>query len=208
MTLLTEVLVSEDDPAFKSYTKPIGPYYNTVQKDDILKNKTDWKFAEDPAGKGYRRVVPSPKPIKIMQINIIRDLIDSGYLMIAVGGGGIPVYYNTDKKEYRGMEAVIDKDLASARLAIDINADKLVILTNVDNCYINFKKPNQITLTDLNLDEASTYTEQGHFSAGSMGPKVQAAVEFVNATGKTAIISSIEKINDALEGKAGTRFHP
>ena len=206
-TILTEVEVDENDPAFKNLTKPVGPYYTKEQVSEILASK-DWTFAEDPAGKGFRRVVASPKPMRIMQTKLISSLSALGYLVIAVGGGGIPVYYNHQKKEFRGMEAVIDKDLASSRLAIDMLADKLIILTNVDNCYINYKKPNQITLTDLNLDEATTYFEQGHFTAGSMGPKVQAAIEFVQSTGNTAIISSIEKLNDAIEGKAGTIFHP
>ena len=206
-TILTEVEVDENDPAFKNLTKPVGPYYTKEQVSEILASK-DWAFAEDPAGKGFRRVVASPKPMRIMQTKLISSLSALGYLVIAVGGGGIPVYYNHQKKEFRGMEAVIDKDLASSRLAIDMLADKLIILTNVDNCYINYKKPNQITLTDLNLDEATTYFEQGHFTAGSMGPKVQAAIEFVQSTGNTAIISSIEKLNDAIEGKAGTIFHP
>jgi carbamate kinase len=206
-TILTEVEVDENDPAFKKLTKPVGPYYTKEQVNEILSSK-NWTFAEDPAGKGFRRVVASPRPMRIMQTKLISSLSALGYLVISVGGGGIPVYYNHQKNEFRGMEAVIDKDLASSRLAIDMLADKLIILTNVDNCYINYKKPNQITLTDLNLDEATTYFEQGHFTAGSMGPKVQAAIEFVQSTGNTAIISSIEKLNDAIEGKAGTIFHP
>jgi carbamate kinase len=208
ITLLTQVVVDENDPAFSNFSKPIGPYYNEEQKNEILRNKKDWMFAKDPAGKGFRRVVPSPKPIKINETRIISDLLNNNYLVIAVGGGGIPVYFNSEKNETRGVEAVIDKDLASARLAIDLNVDKLIILTNVDYCYINFKKENQIVLKDLNLDEANTYIEQGHFSAGSMGPKVQAAVEFVTATGKKAVITSIERLNDALTGKAGTVIHP
>lgn len=207
-TILTEVEVDENDPAFSILTKPVGPYYNKEQVNEILSIKNDWKFAEDPAGKGFRRVVASPKPVRIMQTRLISSMSALGYLVIAVGGGGIPIYYNHVKNEFRGMEAVIDKDLASSRLAIDINADKLIILTNVENCYINYKKPNQITLKDLNLDEATTYIEQGHFTAGSMGPKVQAAIEFVQSTGNVAIISSIEKLNEAVEGKAGTVFHP
>lgn len=207
-TILTEVEVLEDDPAFTNFSKPVGPYYTKEQMDKILISKPFWRFAKDPAGKYFRRIVPSPKPIKILQTKLISNLLNLGYLVIAVGGGGIPVYYSHSKKEYRGLEAVIDKDLASSRLAIDMNADKLIILTNIENCYINYKKPNQIALRDLNLDEAITYSEQGHFSAGSMGPKVQAAIEFVQATGNTAIISSIEKINDAMKGNAGTIFHP
>jgi len=205
LTLLTQVLVDENDPAFSDLSKPVGPYYTKEQTLEILKIK-DWKFKEDPAGKGFRRVVASPKPIKIMQSNIISDLVARNYSVIAVGGGGIPVWIS-EENELRGMEAVIDKDLASSQLATDLKADKLIILTNVENCYINFKKPNQIVLRDLNLDEAQTYFDQGHFSAGSMGPKVQAALEFVQNTGNTAIITSIEKLNEALEGSAGTIIH-
>jgi carbamate kinase len=204
ITILTEVLVDERDPAFSILSKPVGPYYTYEQVMEIIKTK-DWKFKEDPGGRGYRRVVASPKPVKILQAASISNLVDNGYIVIAVGGGGIPVWLKKD--EFRGMEAVIDKDLASARLAIDLKAQKLIILTNVDNCYINFKKPNQIALTDLNLDEAQTYYEQGHFSAGSMGPKVQAAIEFVMETGNSAIITSIEKLQLALQGKAGTIIH-
>jgi carbamate kinase len=205
LTLLTQVLVDENDPAFSELSKPVGPYYSKEQTLKILGEK-DWKFKEDPAGKGFRRVVASPKPIKIMQANIISDLVARGYSVIAVGGGGIPVWITKDN-EIRGMEAVIDKDLASAQLAIDLKADKLIILTNVECCYINFKKPNQIELKDMNLDEAQTYFDQGHFSAGSMGPKVLSALEFVGSTGNKAIITSIEKLNEALEGQAGTVIH-
>lgn len=205
LTLLTQVLVDENDPAFSDLSKPVGPYYTKDQTLEILKHK-DWKFREDPAGKGYRRVVASPRPIKIMQANIINDLVEKAYSVIAVGGGGIPVWI-TKENEIRGMEAVIDKDLASAQLAIDLKADKLIILTNVECCYINFKKSNQIELRDMNLDEAQTFFDQGHFSAGSMGPKVLSALEFVSSTGNKAIITSIEKLNEALEEKAGTIIH-
>ncbi len=205
LTLLTQVLVDENDPAFSELSKPVGPYYTKEQTQTILEQK-DWKFKEDPAGKGFRRVVASPRPVKIMQANIISDLVARGYSVISVGGGGIPVWISKEN-EIRGMEAVIDKDLASAQLAIDLKADKLVILTNVECCYINFKKPNQIELKDMNLDEAQTYFDQGHFSAGSMGPKVLSALEFVGSTGNKAIITSIEKLNEALEGQAGTVIH-
>lgn len=204
LTLLTQVLVDENDPAFSSLSKPVGPYYSLEQTRKIL-NEKEWKFKQDPGGKGYRRVVASPKPIRILQDKIIYDLIKRDYIVIAVGGGGIPVWIKND--EIRGMEAVIDKDLASAQLAIDLKADELIILTNVECCYINFKKSNQIELKDLNLDEAQTYYDQGHFSAGSMGPKVLSAIEFVTNTGNKAIITSIERISDALNGKAGTVIH-
>lgn len=205
LALLTEVLVDENDPAFEKLSKPVGPYYSLDQTKEILKTKK-WVFKEDPAGKGYRRVVASPKPKSVVQTSIIRDLTSKGYIVISVGGGGIPVYHN-EKGEIAGVEAVIDKDLASAQLAIDLKADLLVILTNVEQCYINFKKPNEIKLRDLNLDEATTYFDQGHFTAGSMGPKVQAVIEFVQNTGNKAIITHIDKLTEALEEKAGTIIH-
>jgi carbamate kinase len=205
MTLLTQVLVDENDHAFEKLSKPVGPYYTLEQTRAILAHK-DWKFKEDPGGKGYRRVVASPKPIKILQTGIIKDLTEQGYIVISVGGGGIPVYYNR-KNELAGVEAVIDKDLASSQLAIDLKADLFVILTNVEQCYINFNKPNEIKLRDLNLDEAQTYFDQGHFSAGSMGPKVQSAIEFVQNTGNSALITNIENLMQAIEGKAGTLIH-
>lgn len=205
LSLLTQVLVDEKDPAFEKLSKPVGPYYTAEQTREILKTK-NWKFKEDPAGKGFRRVVASPKPLKVLQSGIISDLTKDGYIVISVGGGGIPVYY--DKKgDIAGVEAVIDKDLASAELAIELKADKFVILTNVEQCYINFNKPNEIKLREMNLDEAQTYFDQGHFSAGSMGPKVQSVIEFVQGTGNQAIITHITKLPEALEGKAGTLVH-
>ncbi len=207
VTILTEVVVNENDPAFSNYTKPVGPYYTKEQKNEIIKKKPNWHFIADPSGNGYRRVVPSPKPIKILQDSIIKNIANKDNIIIAVGGGGIPVYYNNEKKKYEGLEAVIDKDLASARLAIDIEADKFIILTNVEYCYLNFNKPNQITLKEMNLDEATTYLEQGQFSSGSMGPKVQAAIDFILATGKEAIISKLENLQDAIKGRIGTRIY-
>lgn len=207
ITILTEAIVNENDPAFSNYTKPIGPYYTQEQKNEILRLKPNWRFIADPSGNGFRRVVPSPKPIKILQDNIIKNIINKDNIIIAVGGGGIPVYINHTTNKYEGLEAVIDKDLASARLAIDINADKLIILTNVEYCYLNYNKPNQIVLKEMNLDEAITYLEQGQFSAGSMGPKVQAAIDFITATQKEAVISKLEYLQDAIKGKIGTRIY-
>ena len=202
VTILTEVLVDSSDPSFEDLSKPVGPYYNSEQTKILIKEK-DWKFREDPGGRGFRRVVASPKPIEIMQSEMIEELVEKGNIVISVGGGGIPVYKD-DKGLIHGIEAVIDKDLASSELAVELKADKLIILTNVDNCYLNYKKDNEVVLRELNLDEATTYIDQGHFSAGSMGPKVQAAVEFVMNTGNEAIITSIGKLKDALKGYAGT----
>lgn len=205
VTILTQVLVDRYDPAFELPTKPIGPFYTLEKTKQIIKEKK-WKFKEDSAGRGYRHVVPSPKPKLIIQTNVIKRLVEEGYIVISVGGGGIPVYTG-DSGWLLGIEAVIDKDLASAQLAIDIKADRLIILTNVDSCYLNFKKENQTEIREMNLDEANTYLLQGHFSSGSMGPKVTSAIEFITNTGNEAIITSIVNLKSALEGRAGTIIH-
>jgi len=205
VTILTQVLVDKDDPAFETPTKPVGPFYTIDRTRQFIKEK-QWKFKEDSAGRGYRRVVPSPKPRTVIQTNTISELIAQGHIVIAVGGGGIPVYVDGTGK-LLGIEAVIDKDLASAQLAIDLKADRLIILTNIDACCLDFKKENQTALREMNLDEANTYLLQGHFSSGSMGPKVTAAVEYITNTGNEALITSIERLTDALEGRAGTVIH-
>jgi carbamate kinase len=163
-------------------------------------------MSEDPSGMGFRRVVASPYPIHIVETRLIHQLLLLGNVPIAVGGGGIPVILKK-KNEMAGIEAVIDKDLASSRLAIDLKADKFIILTNVDNCYLNFKKKSQTPLKDINLDEANTFLEQGQFSSGSMGPKVQAAVDYLTNGGKEAYITSIDKIVQALNHSSGTFLH-
>jgi len=205
VTIMTQVLVDQDDPAFETPAKPVGPFYALEKTRQIIQEKK-WKFKEDPAGKGYRRVVPSPVPRKVVQAKLIQELVAQGYIVIAVGGGGIPVYVDGTGK-LLGIEAVIDKDLASAQLAIDLEADRLIILTNIDACYLDFKRENQTALREMNLDEANTYLMQGHFSSGSMGPKVAAAVEYITHTGKEALITSIENLADALEGRGGTVIH-
>ena len=205
VTIMTQVLVDRYDPAFELPTKPIGPFYTLEKTKQIIKEKK-WKFKEDSAGRGYRHVVPSPKPKLIIQTNVIKRLVEEGYIVISVGGGGIPVYTG-DAGWLLGIEAVIDKDLASAQLAIDLKADRLIILTNVDSCYLNFKKENQTAIREMNLDEANTYLLQGHFSSGSMGPKVTSAIEFITSTGNEAIITSIVNLKSALEGRAGTIIH-
>ncbi len=205
VTLLTQVAVDKNDLAFEEPSKPVGPYYSVEQTKEILKLK-DWKFKEDPGGRGYRRVVASPKPIKVLETKMISDLLKDDIIVIAVGGGGIPVFID-EKEKIHGVEAVIDKDFASAQLAIDLKADKLIILTNIEYCSLNYKKDNEIVIKDMNLDEAMTYMEQGHFSSGSMGPKVAAAVEFVISTGKNAIISNLENLENAVKGLSGTIIH-
>lgn len=205
VTVVTRVLVDRKDIAFEKPSKPVGPYYSYENTQHLIKSKK-WKMNEDPSGKGFRRVVPSPKPIHIVETRIIQQILLLGNVPIAVGGGGIPVILN-NKNRYEGVEAVIDKDLASSQLAIDLKADKFIILTNVDNCFLNFKKRSQTALKLMNLDEANTYLEQGQFSSGSMGPKVQAVVEYLTNGGQEAYITSIDKAVLALKKEAGTFIH-
>jgi carbamate kinase len=216
ITLVTQVLVDKKDPAFEKPSKPIGPFYDQKQALHFIKEKK-WTMAEvhgkgsvtlvkSPSGKKFRRVVPSPRPLAVLETRIIHQLLFLNHVPIAAGGGGIPVC--RDKKgKYAGVEAVIDKDLASARLAIDLKADKFVILTNVDYCYLNFKKKSQAVLHEMNLDESITYLEQGQFSSGSMGPKVQAAIDYLTYGGREAYITSIGKVLAAIEKRSGTFIH-
>jgi carbamate kinase len=205
ITLVTQCVVDKRDPAFEHPSKPVGHYYNIEQAQKLIREKR-WTMHEDPAGKGFRRVVPSPKPLSIVETRVVHQLLFLNQVPITVGGGGIPVIIN-DMGEYEGVEAVIDKDFASAQLAIDLKADKFIILTNVEYCYLNFKKPSQTVLREMNLDEAHTYMEQGQFSAGSMGPKVQAAIEYLTNDGKQAFITNIENIQEAINRETGTFIH-
>ena len=202
-TIITQVLVVPKDTAFQNPTKPIGKFYT---KDDSLVIAKDkgYQFVED-AGRGYRRVVPSPKPIDIVEKNVIKLLVDNGIIVIAVGGGGIPVI-KTDKIELlQGVDAVIDKDNSAALLAREIDADILLILTAVDKVCINYNKENQQELDVLSVSDALKYIEEGQFAKGSMLPKVNACIEFVKDNPKKkAIIGSLEKASDAIKGKSGT----
>ncbi len=200
VTVITQVLVDRNDRAFKNPTKFIGPWYSEEEAKE--KDKLGWVMKYD-VGKGWRRVVPSPDPIKQVEIEAIRRMVDSGIIVIASGGGGIPV---VDEKELEGVDAVIDKDLAGERLASSLGAEVFMILTDVEKVAINFKKENQKFLDTLTLEEAKKYYEEGHFPPGNMGPKVLAAIRFVERTGKTAIITSLDKATDALDGKTGTRI--
>ena len=194
LTVLTYVKVNPEDPAFYNPTKPIGPAYD-VPKQGYVKT-----------AKGYRRVVPSPNPIKIYQWREIKRLMElGGWIVIACGGGGIPVI--KEKKKLYGVEAVIDKDLASAKLAEQIKADILLIATDVEKVALNYKAPNQKDLDRLSVSDAKKYLREGQFPAGSMGPKIQAVINFMDSGGEKAIITSIEKIKLALEGKAGTHIY-
>ena len=200
-TVITQVLVDEADPAFQKPTKPIGAFYDKAAAEKIAAEK-GYTMVED-AGRGYRQVVPSPKPIDVVEKNMIQSLIDTGHVVIAAGGGGIPVI----RKDGRllGTPAVIDKDFASAKLAELIDADMLVILTAVDWVAINWGKPEQKALGEMSVAEAERYCGEGHFAPGSMLPKVQAAISFAKAGG-TAIIASLENAAAALRGESGTHI--
>lgn len=202
VTVVTQVLVDKDDPKFKSPSKPIGPFY-TEDEAKAIAAETGYTMKED-AGRGWRRVVASPMPIAIEELNAVKCLVDSGFIAVTVGGGGIPVIRN-EKGELVGTAAVIDKDLASEKLAEDLDADALVILTAVEKVSVNYKKPNQKDLDSMSVAEAKEYMAQGHFAPGSMLPKIEAALKFVESKpGRRAVITSLDKAADALEGLAGT----
>ncbi len=200
-TVVTQVLVDPKDPLFLSPSKPIGSFYTKEEAEKIAKEK-GYTMKED-AGRGYRRVVPSPLPINIIEKSSINTLMKDGQVVICAGGGGIPVIKNGNKLE--GVAAVIDKDYVSSKLADLINADYLVILTAVDNVCVNFNKPNQKKLERVSTTELEKYLDEGHFAKGSMYPKVQACLNFVKSgKNKTAIIASLDNAKDAFKEKAGT----
>ena len=201
-TVVTQVLVDENDPAFQTPTKPVGAFYDKQTAERIAKEK-GYTMVED-AGRGYRQVVPSPKPIDVIEKNTVNALIKDGCVVITVGGGGIPVI-RKDGKLY-GTPAVIDKDFASAKLAELVHADALVILTAVDRVAINWGKPNQQSLDEMSVEDAEKYCAEGHFAPGSMLPKVNAAISFAKAGG-TAIIASLENAGKAVRGESGTVIH-
>ena len=202
VTVVTQVVVDKDDPKFKAPSKPIGPFY-TEDEARKLEAEKGYTMKED-AGRGWRRVVASPMPVEIVELDAVKCLMNGGFIAITVGGGGIPVIKD-ENGNYIGTAAVIDKDLASERLAEDIDADALVILTAVEQVCINFGKPEQKSLATMTVEEARRYMAEGHFAPGSMLPKVEAAVKFVESKpGRKAIITSLDKAVEALEGKAGT----
>jgi len=206
VTIVTRVVVDKDDPAFQNPTKPVGPFYTREQMEELKKIHPEYVFREDKARGGWRRVVPSPDPRYIAESNAIKILAENGVIVIASGGGGIPVV--EEDGEMRGVEAVIDKDLAGERLATFLRADKFVILTDIDGVYINFGKPNQRKLTKVKVDELKRYLREGHFAAGSMKPKVEAVIRFIEGGGKEAIIAELSQLLDAVEGDAGTHVYP
>ena len=200
-TIVTQIAVDPNDPAFENPSKPVGDFYTKEQADEIAKEK-GYTFKED-AGRGYRQVVPSPLPMKIMELDSIKTLIDADNLVIAGGGGGVPVII-TDKG-LEGVPAVIDKDRSSALLADKIDADKLIILTAVDHVYVNYGKPDEKALKTLNVAEAQKYMKEGQYAAGSMLPKIEACLSFVEGhPEREALITSLDGLDDALAGKVGT----
>lgn len=202
VTVVSQVLVDKDDPLFKSPSKPVGSFYSEEEAEQIAKEK-GYAMKED-AGRGWRRVVASPLPIDIIEKNSILNLVSSGHVVICAGGGGIPVIKNEDGS-LDGIAAVIDKDYASAKVAALVNADYLVILTAVDNVYINFRKPDEKRLGKVSIQEMKEYMKGDYFAKGSMFPKVNACLKFLEEKpGKTAIISSIESAEKAFKEQAGT----
>jgi carbamate kinase len=202
-TVVTQVLVDRGDPAFQNPSKPIGSFMDRETAQQRAR-ESGWVVVED-AGRGWRRVVPSPRPKQIIERDVIAHLIDSGYVVICVGGGGIPVVED-GRGNLEGVEAVIDKDFASALLANSIGADLLLISTAVEKVALNFNKPNQVWLDRMTLSEAKRYLGEGHFGKGSMEPKIRAVIDFLEAGGKEALITNPENIARAVEGKSGTRI--
>jgi len=205
VTIVTQVIVDRNDPSILNPTKPIGPFYTKEQAERLAKIN-GWIIKED-AGRGFRRLVPSPIPTEIVEKDIIKSLVQSGTIVIAAGGGGAPVYMEEDGT-YEGVDAVVDKDRASAVLARDIGAEALVILTSVDKVCLNYMNPDERPLSWVSVTEAKRYMAEGHFPHGSMGPKIGAAIQFLEAGGKQVIITSPGLVKEALEGKTGTKIIP
>ena len=205
MAVVTQVVVDKDDPAFQNPTKPIGPFFT---KEDALQHqeKDGWAVKED-AGRGWRRVVPSPKPLEIVEEGVIRTLLDHDVIVVAVGGGGIPVTRLPDG-DLQGCAAVIDKDAASSLLARHLKADLFVISTGVDKVALDFGKPTQRHLDRMTLAEARRHLQEGQFPAGSMGPKIEAAISYLEDGGREVIITQPHLLEDAIHGKTGTRIVP
>jgi carbamate kinase len=201
LTVLSEVEVSRDDPAFSNPTKPVGPYF-TAYRANLLMQEQGWQMVED-AGRGWRKVVPSPRPTRVLDAGAVRRLVQSGAVVVAAGGGGIPVYQDVGGY-FRGVEAVIDKDYTASLLAQDLEADLFIILTQVAQVAENFGRPNQRWLEQLSVVKAREMLEQHQFPPGSMGPKIRAAIAFVEATGREVLITDAEHLKDALAHKAGT----
>lgn len=204
-TVVTQVLVDREDPAFENPGKPIGPFYDEEQA-RLLREENGWTVVED-AGRGWRRVVPSPLPCEVIEWEAIRTLVDAGVMTIATGGGGVPVIRN-DRGLLEGVDAVIDKDRASDLLGRLIGADVLVIITQVDKVCVRFGKPDEKALDRLTMEEAGKYLADGEFPGGSMGPKIEAAISFLAGGGKSVVITSPDHILSAIAGQEGTTIVP
>jgi len=202
-TLVTQVVVDRNDSAFEDPTKPVGPFFSKYRAQMLARQKK-WKMIED-AGRGYRKVVPSPKPIDVVPKRVIRDLVRSGKIVIAAGGGGIPVIINGNGL-FQGVEAVIDKDYAASLIAREAKVDLFIILTNVERVYLNYGTPEEEPIDIMSVDQALTYLSQGQFPPGSMGPKIKAAVEYIKKGGAEVLITSANYLKAALIHRSGTRI--
>jgi carbamate kinase len=200
-TILTEVEVDPNDIAFKRPTKPIGPFF-TRYRAEVLERDFGWTMRED-AGRGWRKVVPSPRPLHILNVDTISRMLDTAWVVVAAGGGGIPVVRGRDG-QWRGVEAVIDKDFASSLLAAELHADIYIILTGVAKIAVDYGQPTQRDLDRLTVDEAEKFLAEGQFPAGSMGPKVEAAIQFIRARAKEVLVTDVERLREALDGRDGT----
>ncbi len=201
ISIITQVIVDKNDPAFQNPTKPVGPFYSKEDADRLAK-LNNWVFSEDPRNRGWRRVVASPKPLQINNSNVVEKNAREGTIVITIGGGGIPAYIN-EKNEMWGLDAVIDKDLASSALGINIKADELFILTDIPYVYINFRKENEKRLETITVDEAKKYLADGEFAEGSMAPKIRAGINFVENGGQKTIITQASSLADK---NVGTRI--
>ena len=202
VTIVTQVVVDKNDPSFKNPTKPVGPFYSKRMAEKLMAESGE-KYVED-AGRGWRKVVASPKPLEIVEIETIKDLLKTGHIIIAGGGGGIPIYLQNEAK---GANAVIDKDLVSSLMATNLDADLLIILTNIEQAELNYNTPQATKVGSITVDEAKKYIEEGHFAKGSMLPKIQAAINFVENTGNRAMITSLTNLENAIKGVRVTEIH-
>jgi carbamate kinase len=203
VTVVTQVVVDEADPAFRKPTKPIGPFLSKEEA-ERRRDKLGWQVKED-SGRGWRRLVPSPSPLRVIQRHMIRDAVRQGHIVVACGGGGIPVKRQPDGL-FAGLEAVIDKDLTSSVLATDVGAALLVILTAVPQVYVGYGTQEQRALGAVTLEEIERLHGQGHFPPGSMGPKIEAVIRFLRSGGRRALITNPESLPQAIDGRAGTHF--
>lgn len=202
-TLITQVVVDREDTAFENPTKPIGPFYSQYRA-SMLKRQKNWKMIED-AGRGYRKVVPSPRPIDVVAKRVIRDLAYAGKIVIAAGGGGIPVIIN-GYGLFQGVEAVIDKDYTASLIAKEVKADLFIILTNVPRVYLNYDQPEREPIGEMTVEEAQRYLAEGQFPSGSMGPKIEAAVEYIQSGGEEVLITSASHLKASLVNRSGTKI--